>query len=140
MKFKTFGNPFSLTRRNLVINFIATTVYTLVEKKWAKKLFFIIGKLYSPNLRIGEFLVATTDCFKLHPRLKAQMLGRVIGIVDSYQSLVMIKVYPSCFHSKKYEVPVQLFPLNFIPDDDFYSEHPLISQDRDFYQNEIFTS
>ena len=81
MKFKTFGNPFSLTRRNLVINFIATTVYTLVEKKFAKKPFFVIGKLHSPNLKIGQFLVATTDCFKLHPRLKAQMLGRVIGIV-----------------------------------------------------------
>lgn len=119
-----------LSRRSLIINFIIGAIYTLIEKKLAEKPFFIIGKLCCSDLKIGGFVVATTDCNKLHPRVKARMLGRIVGIVDSYQSLVMIKVYPECFHNKKYKVPFQLFSLNFIQDIEFYKKHKLIYEDK----------
>lgn len=123
---------FGLSRRNLLINVIVGTGYSLIETKFANKPFFVIGKLCCSNLKIGGFVVATTDCSKLHPRLKAQMLGRIIGIVDSYQSLVMIKFYPTCFHDKKYNIPFQLFSLNFFDDNYFYEKYEPISKDQSF--------
>lgn len=77
MNFKAplLGKFFGLSRRSLLINFIIETGYALIEKKFAKKPFFVIGKLCCSDLKIGGFVVATTDCTKLHRRLKAQMLG-----------------------------------------------------------------
>ena len=104
-----FKSPLSrkLTRRNLGIDLILATVYKIYTKRFPTKTkpFHVIGKVYSHQLEIGEFVVATTNCKDLHPRLKAQMIGRIIGIVDSYQFLVMIRFYPACFYPEKYIVP-----------------------------------
>lgn len=93
-------------RRSIVKKFLAfflslEGLEQILQRKKDSKLIYVFCQIYSPTLSLGDRIVSLQDLPRYHKRLKKNILGKIVGVVDEFRFIVLIEFNPSVLYSIK---------------------------------------